>query len=726
VKLRSKFLVSLLALTAGLTTASLLVVRRSVNAHARQEVLGSLMNASAVLGELQHRRDEAMQHSAALIANQPLLKAIVATSDPPTIQDASSTLWRSSGISLLSVADARGNVTAIHTAKDQISPELAQSLLTRTLRSDERQDWWLADGHLYRVFLSPIEAGSANESSTLGTLIAGYELDRQFAVEASQIASGDVVLRFGGNVIQSTLPSAYAASSLRSLHATFQRPQEVSLSDERFLASGLALDSSSPEGADIIVLKSYDQATAFVTSINQLIVGVGLGTVLLGTLIILFISHRFTKPLEELVRGVRALEKSDFDYPLHIGGKDEVSELTHSFDRMRRSVRKSQQGIVVSARMEAVGQLASGVAHDFNNLITIIKGYADLLSRKLGPDSPLANYVDHIQKAGDRATSVTRQLLAFSRKQVTQPQLLELNSLIANMNKMLRVLLGEHIEICLEPEPALDRIFADPGQIEQVILNLTLNARDAMPDGGKITVRTANRTLDQRTASGYKDAEAGRYVCISVADTGSGIDPETLARIFEPFFTTKETGKGTGLGLAIVAGVIKHLSGFVHVESQVGHGTTFQIFLPVKEAPVVVEGSPETDATPVHGSECILVVEDEDGVRSLLNETLTALGYTILQARNGEEGFEVFEKNHDRIKLVVTDMVMPKLGGLELINMIHKRNPGLKALILSGYTDRIADIERAKVPFLSKPFTPEALAARIRQLLAHSEAALAT
>ena len=326
---------------------------------------------------------------------------------------------------------------------------------------------------------------------------------------AASIASGEVVLRFDRQVVQSTLRAPYASDAEPSLLTANQGSAEVRLAGERFLTAVLPLNAGTANDAELIVLKSYDQATAFLTSINQLIIFVGLGTILLGTMTIFFISHRFTQPLGDLVRGVRALEQGNFDYPLKIGGKDEVSELTHSFDRMRRSLKESQQGIAVSARMEAVGQLASGVAHDFNNLITVIKGYTDLLSRKLDADSPLAGYVEQIKKAGDRASSVTRQLLAFSRKQVSQPQPLELNSLILSMNKMLRVLIGEHIEISVQPDPALDKTFADPGQIEQIILNLTVNARDAMPQGGKLVFSTANVNLSEEQATTYRDGRRG-------------------------------------------------------------------------------------------------------------------------------------------------------------------------------------------------------------------------
>jgi signal transduction histidine kinase/CheY-like chemotaxis protein len=623
------------------------------------------------------------------------------------------------------VANARGEIAAVHTAGTGTPKPSAQRLLGQTLAANGRSDWWLVEHRLYKVFLVPIQAGSAGESSTLGMLIVGYELDRQFVDEAASIASGEVVLRFDQQIIQSTLPAAYASDAEPSLLTANQGSGELRLAGERFLTAVLPLDSGTTADAQLIVLKSYDQATAFLTSINQLIIFVGLGTILLGTMTVFFISHRFTQPLGDLVRGVRALEQGNFDYPLKIGGKDEVSELTHSFDRMRRSLKESQQGIAVSARMEAVGQLASGVAHDFNNLITVIKGYTDLLSRKLDADSPLAGYVEQIKKAGDRASSVTRQLLAFSRKQVSLPQPLELNSLILSMNKMLRVLIGEHIEISVQPDPALDKVFADPGQIEQIILNLTVNARDAMPQGGKLVFSTANVRLSEGEAAAYRDGRPGRYVRISVADTGCGMDAKTAQRIFEPFFTTKEAGKGTGLGLAIVAGITKHLSGFVQVESEVGRGSAFHIFLPAMAVAVTTTSTPETRLQGLSGSECILVVEDEDTVRSLMRETLALLGYTVLEATDGVEALQAFEKNQDRIQMVVTDMVMPKLGGLELIHKLQKQRRELKVLVLSGYTDRIADIERSKVPFLDKPFTPDLLAARIRQVLSKAETAAA-
>jgi PAS domain S-box-containing protein len=372
-------------------------------------------------------------------------------------------------------------------------------------------------------------------------------------------------------------------------------------------------------------------------------------------------------------------------------------------------------------KMEAVGRLAGGVAHDFNNILTVITGYCDLLLRRTVESDPLHKNVDEISKAADRASSLTRQLLAFSRKQVLQPKVLELSDVVSGMEKMLRRLIGEDIELRTHFAKPLGQVKTDPGQIEQVIMNLAVNARDAMPQGGRLTIETVNLTLDQTTSFRNNELQPGEYVMLAVSDTGVGMTEAVREHLFEPFFTTKGPGKGTGLGLATCYGIIKQSGGGIRVYSEPNQGTTFKIYLPrVDEAPVP-KGSEGSDQNLPQGKETLLMVEDESAVRELAALVLRECGYTVLEASNGQEGLLVAEM-HNRIKidLIISDIIMPQMGGREMVDRLQVTHPTAKVLYTSGYTDdALMDqgVLYAGVAFLEKPFSPTRLAQKVRAVL---------
>jgi two-component system cell cycle sensor histidine kinase/response regulator CckA len=334
--------------------------------------------------------------------------------------------------------------------------------------------------------------------------------------------------------------------------------------------------------------------------------------------------------------------------------------------------------------------------------------------------APLCGHVEQIAIAADRAAMLTRQLLVFGRRQVMAPQVLDLNKIVANMDKMLQRLIGEDIELATLQDPQLGRVKADPGQIEQVIMNLAVNARDAMPRGGKLTIETANVDLDDAYVREHVAVTPGPYVMLAVSDNGAGMDPPTLARIFEPFFTTKEISKGTGLGLAMVYGIVKQSGGNVYVYSEPGRGTTFKIYLPrVEEASAGVEPN-RHPAAPVSGSETVLLVEDEDAVRFLVRNILASKGYRVLEARSGTEALSTCERHNGPLHLLLTDLVMPEMDGRELAERLGPRYPGMKILYISGYTNG-ALVHHRMLPgdtaYLQKPFTPDALAQKVREVL---------
>jgi|CXWL01.1.fsa_nt_gi PAS domain S-box-containing protein len=385
------------------------------------------------------------------------------------------------------------------------------------------------------------------------------------------------------------------------------------------------------------------------------------------------------------------------------------------------ALRFSEEQLRQSLKLEAVGQLAGGIAHDFNNLLTAITGYSQLSLRKLPADDPVRTNVEEIAKAGERAAALTRQLLAFSRKQVLTPTVHNLNTVITEIEKMLKRLIRENIELRTVLAPDLGNIKADPGQIEQVIVNLAVNARDAMPHGGTLTIATQNIEIGQEYVSGHIAVEPGKYIKMTVTDTGEGMDEKTRSRIFEPFFTTKAVGSGTGLGLSTVHGIVSQSGGSIQVYSEPGHGTTFKIYLPCVDENVQRPRWRDEPGEDLSGNETILLVEDEDVVRGLVREILIEKGYTVLEAASGKGALSICSTYEKPIDLLFTDIVMPKMSGDELSVKVVKLRPDIKVLFMSGYTDESVahrGIIESNAPFIEKPFTPEALARKVRAVLA--------
>jgi len=379
-----------------------------------------------------------------------------------------------------------------------------------------------------------------------------------------------------------------------------------------------------------------------------------------------------------------------------------------------------ERQLQMAGKMEAVGRLSGGIAHDFNNLLGVIIGYSQVLKRRLDPGSALLEHAEEIEKAGQRAASLTRQLLAFSRQQILTPAVLNMNDLILDMAKMLPRLLGEDIAVSTSLYADLGMVKADQGQIEQVIMNLAVNARDAMLQGGKLLIETANVELDQAYAWQHPGAKPGHYVMLSLTDSGIGIDAETLAHIFEPFFTTKELGKGTGLGLATVYGVVKQSGGYIWVDSKPGQGASFQIFLPRIEETARTVAATMPLAQTTGGSETILLVEDAESLRKLTRSFLESRGFRVLVAQNGEEAIEVEARHSAKIDLLLTDVVMPGMNGRVLSEKLQPKQPAMRILYMSGYTDSFIAghgvLERGTV-LLNKPFTEDALIGKVREVL---------
>lgn len=419
---------------------------------------------------------------------------------------------------------------------------------------------------------------------------------------------------------------------------------------------------------------------------------------------------------------IETLKKGATDYVL----KDRPLRLVTAIKRaltekeMRKKQAELEQQLIQSQKMEVVGKLTGGVAHDFNNMLTVISGYSEMLQMQMGDPSALRNGLEEIRKAAEKSAALTRQLLAFGRRQVTQSRIVDLGKVLTQANQMFKRIVREDIEFVIESVPDLGKVKADPNQIEQVVLNLVINARDAMPEGGRISLKIENVYLDELAALELPGAASGNYVLLTVKDTGLGMSPEVQARIFEPFYTTK--AEGTGLGLATVVGIIKNHGGYIDVQSVIGKGTSFRIYLPRAEARVEVLEAHKPVAK-IGGTETILLVEDEDSVRKLTRKILENKGYNVLEAESGYKAISVCADYKNRIHLLLTDIVMPQMNGEELSRKLLFLFPEMKVLYMSGYVNQ--HLNQGKIletagGFLLKPYTPEALSLKIREILDQS------
>jgi signal transduction histidine kinase/FixJ family two-component response regulator len=625
-------------------------------------------------------------------------------------------IWHSKNFDLLALADWTGKIVALHTSSGGFPVRAAQEMFEQSRGESEQGAWWFGHGHLYQAAMRPIELRDAPTQMHLGTVIVGREIDAQVAREVGQIALCQIAFRYGNEpVVSSFSPlderSVSEGISPRAASGKFE------IGDKRYLFSSVDLTPMLHPSLTLTVFKPYDEAFAYINELNQHLILLGVAAVVIGGVIVFLISSTFTRPLEQLAGGVHALEEGDFVYPLGPDTGDEVSQVTAAFERMRSTLRSNEEQnrmlseqLRHSQKMEAVGRLAGGVAHDFNNLLTVIKGHSDLLELKLGSLSPVQSSVVQVKKAADRATALTRQLLAFSRMQVLQPQVLDLNAVIADVNKMMPVLLGEEIEYKFLPGERLAHIKADPSQIEQVLVNLAVNARDAMSQSGKLTVTTQNVVLDEKYARTHPPVIAGKYVLIVVADSGHGMDEETKTRIFEPFFTTKELGKGTGLGLSTVYGIVKQSGGYIWVDSAVNQGTRFEIFLPQTTEAVSASEIEETLRATNRGVGTVLLAEDEEAVRELACEFLSASGYEVIAAKDGIEALELAEQRKKTIDVLVTDVVMPRMRGTELAMRLRRAHPDIQVVYMSGYLEHNSDDAfLAGAELLQKPFSRDSL-----------------
>ncbi|HEV2420751.1 MAG TPA: ATP-binding protein [Candidatus Acidoferrales bacterium] len=722
-KLRTKFLLSFVVVTSLLMCLTLLVVGREARHQIDQQIEEQSSRAILMFEAMQHQHEVSLNHKAELLA----ALAAMRDGDPTAVASASADPWQSEDCNLFLMTDAHGKVVALQTTQGDFPIADAGRLLRQTLYHHATSAWWASGTQLYQVVVRPVTSGVQQGDKNLGAVVVGRVIDAGVASELRRISSSEVAFLSGRHIVISTF-SPLDENELEKLSGTGPVPQELKIDGQKYVASSVELT----EGADaahkvtLIMLKSYSDATAFLDRLNRWLIGLLLAAVFVGAMLVLFISDTFTRPLKRLVGGVRALEQGDFEYPLEPQGGDEVAEVTRAFGRMRTTLqaeeaerRKLEDQLRRAQRMEAMGRLAGGVAHDFNNLLTVIKGHSDVLMGKLPAEGDLASSSQQIAKAADRAASLTRQLLIFSRRQATQPRVVDLNMVVSEMGKLLKRLVREDINFLFHPGEPLGHLRSDPCHLEQVIMNLVVNASDAMPSGGKLTIETYDLDVDEKMAQARPPLKSGEYVVLAVTDTGCGMDENIKAHIFEPFFTTKCEGKGTGLGLATVYGAVKQSNGFVLVESEPGNGARFEIFLPRVEEPLDLLFAPKTIVTVPARTETVLIVEDEDGVREMASEFARSAGYQVLAARDGLEALAMAQAASQPVHILLTDVVIPHIRGTQLAASLRERMPQVKIVFMSGYLE--SQKEDGVLPgdlFLQKPFTRDALIEKFEEALA--------
>ena len=567
--LRTKFLLSLVLISALLTSATLLLVQYRVRIHAREEIAEALRNSVITFQSFQQQRESMLERSAALLATLPPLKAVMTSRDAATIQDASEVFWRLAGSQLFVLADRSGKLAAIHTSTPGFTNGEAQEAILRSLASGESRDWWFGNGRLFEVFLQRIYFGSPEDDTPIGILAVGYEIDNKVAADVSRVASSQVAFRYGAAVVVSTVPSedrAYLEQRADQFFTSHSEPWEVQLGSERLLATSVRLSADNAPPVTLTVLKSFDEATAFLQNLNHWIVLVGFVAVLAGSALVFLVSTTFTRPLGELVAGVRALEEGDFGYPLRVDGSDEVSTLTAAFHRMRQRLQETRRQLLDSERLATIGRMANTISHDLRHPLTAILAYAEFLSESNLSDAQRHDFYEEIRIAVNRMTDEISSLLGFSK----QRQALQLvsGSVDEAIERAIQTVKAEpdfasivvtysHQQVCIG--------WFDPKKLERVMLNLLFNACEAVPrDTGRVEVSS------QCTENGVE---------IRVTDNGPGIPEPIRENLFQPFISYGKE-KGIGLGLTVVQKIMEDHGGEVCVERTGVGGSVFKLFFP--------------------------------------------------------------------------------------------------------------------------------------------------
>jgi signal transduction histidine kinase len=571
IRLRTKFLLSMVVVSAALTFTTLLVVRRTVQQEIRLGIQRDLQNSVSAFHHFQKQREVTLERSAALLADLPNVRALMTTHDPATIQDASRELWQLAGSDLLLLADSSGKVMALQAAPPEITIHEGQEFFPTVVSREETRHWWYVEGHLYEVFLQDIYFGPASGRQVLGYLLLGYEIDDRVARDLSRVAAGEVAFRYGDSIVRSTLKPAQESELLhvspRMAAGSPPQGDQIRLGEERFLATSVILPTPGGPALNLWVLKSFDQATAFLRSLNELLLALGLAAVLAGSLLVFIISHTFTRPLENLVAGVRALEQGDYAYPLQARGGDEVAEVTVTFDRMRTNLQKTHRELLDAERLATIGRMASSISHDLRHSLAAVVANAEFLCESNLTPSQREDLYAEIRIAVNQMTELIDSLLEFSRtRESLRPSYGDVRSAVDRAVQGVKAHPEfQRIRIRISGDGSTEGWF-DFKKVERALLNLLLNACEAVPaESGKIDIEL------RRT---------GESLEIRIEDNGPGIAEAVRDRLFEPFVSHGKEN-GTGMGLTVVQKILQDHGGDVSVEQTSSSGTTFRVNIPL-------------------------------------------------------------------------------------------------------------------------------------------------
>jgi signal transduction histidine kinase len=568
-RLRTRFLLSMLLITAGLTTTSLLVVRHGVQSNVRQSIGVNLRNSVSTFENFQRERETMLTRSAELLADLPITRALMTSTDPVTIQDASQDVWQIAGSDLFVLVDRSGKVVALHTRTPGFSAATAEKYFQQSLNEEDSSHWWFGEHHLYQAFIQPIYFGSKADGRLLGFLVIGHDIGDRLARQVSKVAASQVAFSYGDEVVATTLTAAQLQSpSVRELIASnAQRdPRDIDVGQEHFLATSLELSGQQTVPVRLIVLGSYDQAAQFLDQLNRLLLLLGLAAILVGSALVFFVSHTFTRPLGSLVEGVRALERGDFHHPLAPRGRDEVAELTRAFDRMRASLLKSQRDLLESEQLATIGRMASSISHDLRHSLSAIVANSEFLCDSGLTSAQREELYQEVRTGVNLMTDLIDSLLEFARtRESLSPAYGSICETIQRAAQAVRLHPRHHSRLidvrCSGPVPA----WFDQRKLERVFYNLLLNACEAAPTvGGKIEVTAA---------------EVEGSISISISDNGAGIADSIRDRLFHPFISYGKEN-GTGLGLAVVQKIVQDHGGEISVERTDSQRTVFTILLP--------------------------------------------------------------------------------------------------------------------------------------------------
>ena len=579
-RMRTKFLLSMLLISAGLTCTSLLLVRRSVQGQVKKEIFADLHNSVSTFRNFQRERELTLIHSAELLADLPNLRALMTTQHEATIQDASNDLWRLAGSDLFVLADRTGRVVALHTASPGLTHEMAQESFGATLNQEGPEHWWFGAHHLYEVFLKPIYFGPATENRLLGFLVIGYEIDDKVASQVSRIAASQVAFFYGDSIVRSTLTPSQETELARQRVVRsapdVAEPEEVQLGDERFLGTSLELSARKTPSVRLSVLKSYDQATAFLDSLNRLLLALGLTAVVGGSALVFLISHTFTRPLGDLVAGVRALEKGDFTYSLDARGGDEVAEVTRAFNRMRDSLLNTQRELLEAERLATIGRMASSISHDLRHSLAAIVANAEFLCESRLSSEQREELYQEVRIAVNQMTDLIDSLLEFSRtRESLRPTYGSVKESVERVAQAIWARPEFHqVHIAVSQQGNSTGWF-DPKKLERALYNLLLNSCEA------VAAKAGNIEVELR--------EVADGVEVRVRDNGRGIPESIRGKLFEPFVSYGKEN-GTGLGLTVVQKIVQDHGGDVTVEKTSAEGTVFRLLLPLTSSS---ESTPE-------------------------------------------------------------------------------------------------------------------------------------